>query len=74
MDEPQAQPDKSEDPGRRSNQRLGAVGLRKSKEMAMRIGSAAALTALLLATAAPFLPACSDPVTHRYVVGVSGMH
>ena len=44
------------------------------KEMAMRIGSAAALTALLLATAAPFLPACSDPVTHRYVVGVSGMH
>ena len=44
------------------------------KEMAMRIGSAAALTALLLATAAPFLSACSDPVTHRYVVGVSGMH
>ena len=53
---------------------LNCLVKRFPKEMAMRIGSAAALTALLLATAAPFLPACSDPVTHRYVVGVSGMH
>jgi hypothetical protein len=44
------------------------------KEIAMRFGSAAAVTALLLATAAPLFSACSDPVPHRYVVGVSGMH
>ena len=40
----------------------------------MGFDSAAVLTVLLLASAAPVLSACSDPVPHRYVVGVSGMH